>query len=519
MPALAGWLTGEQVSPEIIEQTLSAMGTVLAQHGGESTQSVLPGAGLISFTDAAYAMQQSDESPVLDWVPNRRTLVYRRPLSGLHPLYFIENWPAQGNVIFASEIKALIAVGAPRRIHLGALAALWRYGFIPAPWTIFRDIQVVPAGSILRWQRARIVVNQATDYQLEQVQQSESAAREQLQAILDEVSAAYLPRHEQLIAFTNGAASSATAICMAAQHTNAPFPIATLGDKKSLSAKIWQAADQVAATCERPFIAITGVDQPEFWLTTLTATEAPSLDTRPHALHQLFHTTTTETGARVALTGLGAKALITGTSESETAAGADILAQYRELLMQSSCQASDPPWSVEAREALAQQERWEDTLQARKLARKAEQFAQRQHGLYYLDLHMRLPDYIVGPAQQLALQERLSLRSPYLSTRSIDTITRMPHRQHFKAEVLNALATRYLGDLSSQTPELALPCASLFGDSEIVQQLLAPEAIRATGIFDADAVQQLLAQKQGAEQALLYVFTTQMLCQLFQIEI
>ena len=518
MPALAGWLTGEQVSPEVIEQTLSAMGTVLGQHGGEPTQSVLPGAGFISFADTAYAMQQSDESPVLDWVPDRRTLVYRRPLSGQHPLYFIENWPAQGNVIFASEIKALFAVGAPRRIHLGALAALWRYGFIPAPWTIFRDIQIVPAGSILRWQRAKIVVNQATDYQLEQVQ-SEIDTHERLHTLLDEVSAAYLPQHEQLVAFTNGAASSAMAICMAAQHTDTPFPIATLGDKKSLSAKIWQAADQVAAACERPFIAITGVDQPEFWLTTLTAIEAPALDTRPYALHQLFHTTTAETGARAALTGLGAKVLMADMREREAAAGSDILAQYQDLLMQSPRQASDPPWSAETREALAQEERWEDTLQARKLARKAEQFADRQQGLHYLDLHMRLPDYIVGPAQQLALQERLSLRSPYLSARSIDIITRMPHRQHFKAEVLNTLATRYLRDLSSQTPALALPCTSLFGDSEIVQQLLAPEAIRATGIFDANAVQQLLAQRKGAEQALLYVFTTQMFCQLFQTEI
>ncbi|HEY7416571.1 MAG TPA: hypothetical protein VH593_15370 [Ktedonobacteraceae bacterium] len=518
MPALAGWLTGEQVSPDIIEQTLSAMGTVLGQHGGESTQSILPGAGFISFADAAYAMQQSDEPPVLDWVPDRRTLVYRRPLSGQHPLYFIENWPAQGNVIFASEIKALFAVGAPRRIHLGALSALWRYGFIPAPWTIFRDIQVVPAGSILRWQRAHTVVNQATDYQLEQVH-SESDAHEQLQTLLDEVSAAYLPQHEQLIAFTNGAASSATAICMAAQHTNAPFPIATLSNKKSLSAKIWQAAEQVATTCQRPFFAITGVDQPEFWLTTLTAIEAPSLDTRPYALHQLFHTTTAETEARVAITGLGAKVLMADTRENETPASPDTLARYREMLMQSPCQAGDPPWSAETREALSQQEHWEDTLHARKLARKAEQLAEHQQGLYYLDLHMRLPDYIVGPAQQLALQERLSLRSPYLSMRSIDNIIHMPHRQHFKADVLNRLATHYLGDLTSQTPALALPCASFFGDSEIVQQVLAPESIRATGIFDTNAVQQLLAQKKGGEQALLYVFTTQMLCQLFQAEV
>src|SRR5579885_2459324 len=168
MPTLAGWLTGEQVPSEIIEQTLMAMGNVLGQHGGQAAHTIHPGAGLIAFADTAYTMAQQDEPPVLDWSPDRRTLVYRRPLSGLHPLYYIENWPAQGNLLFASEIKALFAVGVPRRLHLAALDTLSRYGFIPAPWTAFKDIYVVPAGSILRWQRAKIVVNHATDYHLDE---------------------------------------------------------------------------------------------------------------------------------------------------------------------------------------------------------------------------------------------------------------------------------------------------------------------------------------------------------------
>ena len=117
MPVLAGWLTGEQVPREKIEEAIMAMGEVLKRHGGEPTPIIQPGAGLITFADPAHAMRQNDEPPVLDWVADRRTLVYHRPLSGYHPLYYIENWPAQGNLIFASEIKALFAVGAPRKLH------------------------------------------------------------------------------------------------------------------------------------------------------------------------------------------------------------------------------------------------------------------------------------------------------------------------------------------------------------------------------------------------------------------
>src|SRR5438105_4480730 len=203
MPILAGWITGEQVPQDIIEQTLMTMRAVLAQHGGEAAWTVQPGAGLVAFSDTAYAMQHNDEAPVLDWVPDRRTLVYRRPLSGLHPLYFIENWPAEGNLLFASEIKALFAIGAPRRLHLAALDALLRYGFIPAPWTAFKDIQIVPAGSLLRWQRAKTVLNAATEYHFD-ASPTQVDVVDQLHTLLDKATTGALPPHEQLAALKGG---------------------------------------------------------------------------------------------------------------------------------------------------------------------------------------------------------------------------------------------------------------------------------------------------------------------------
>src|SRR5579884_3747139 len=201
MPILAGWLTGEQVPQDIIQQTLLTMGEVLGAHGGTPARTVQPGAGLMAYADTAYAMQRNDEPPVLDWVPDRHTLVYRRPLSGMHPLFYIENWPAQGNLLFASEIKALLALGMPRRWHLPALDALLRYGFIPAPWTAFKDIFVVPAGSLLRWQRAKTVMNAATEYHFDAFPTPVDVV-DQLHTVLDKATTGALPPHEQLVALT-----------------------------------------------------------------------------------------------------------------------------------------------------------------------------------------------------------------------------------------------------------------------------------------------------------------------------
>src|SRR5205807_3439509 len=135
--------------------------------------------------------------------PDRRTYVYRRPLSGTHLLYYIADWPAQGNLLFATEMKALFAMAVPRRLHLRALDALLRYGFIPAPWTAFQDISVVPAGSILRWQKAKTVMNSATDYSFDQPPSSTDTLA-MLYYLLDKTTAALLPAHEQLVALTDG---------------------------------------------------------------------------------------------------------------------------------------------------------------------------------------------------------------------------------------------------------------------------------------------------------------------------
>src|SRR5258708_32565396 len=104
MPTLAGWLTGEQVPQEVIEQTLMAMGEVLGRHGGERAFTTQPGAGLIAFSDTAFAMRRNDDPPVLAWAPERRTMVYRARLSAAHTLHSIDDCPAHGHLTFPREI-------------------------------------------------------------------------------------------------------------------------------------------------------------------------------------------------------------------------------------------------------------------------------------------------------------------------------------------------------------------------------------------------------------------------------
>lgn len=526
MPTLAGWLTGEQVDQDIISQTLTTMSDLLGRHGGQLARTIQSGMGLVAFSDPSYAMQQNDDPPVLDWVPDRRTLVYRRPLSGAHPLYYVENWPAQGNLLFASEIRALLEVGVPRRLHLAALDALLRYGFIPAPWTAFQDIRVIPAGSILRWQRTKVVVNPSTDYRLDEPL-SVKDAREQLHTVLSEATAGILPPHDQFVALTGGETSSALTALFAAQQNSSPFTIATLGYTRRATTKGWKQAELVAAASQHPFLEISGVDQPEFWIATLAGSETPAIDTRQVAMHQLLHTASAETEARVAISGLGGSSLVGPMlPPSIEVPQKNLLAFYAQTQTGQAEREISPIWSQDVVKALRKDERWEDTLHARKLARRAEQFKEKRQGWYYLDLHLRMADKLVLTTQQLATQEQLVVRSPYLTTRVMDLLTRLPaplHDGSAKVMLLEELKQQFMPESAKSPTSLPLlaPAASLkqVAGSELLQQLLSPEAIKSAGLFNPDAVEKLLSGDAGTERELILVFTTQLLTRLFGIEV
>jgi hypothetical protein len=184
-------------------------------------------------------------------------------------------------------------------------------------------------------------------------------------------------------------------------------------------------------------------------------------------------------------------------------------------------------WSPDFTMMLQTTDRWEETHHARKLAWRASQFTDPRLAQYYLDLHLRLPDQLVMPMQQLASQESMALRSPYLHPHSIEHLTQLPPILDNGLQK-NALAEHFLRQhLKYQSPLVSLPTqiaptASLREreTSDLLHALLSPEALKNRGIFEPQAVEMLLQQPDNdeANSALVFIFTTQLLCQLFQIE-
>ncbi|GHO76222.1 hypothetical protein KSD_39930 [Ktedonobacter sp. SOSP1-85] len=542
MAILAGWITGEQVPQETIEQVLQVMSRALQRLGGTEARSVLPGAGILSFADSAYAMRQNDEPPLLDWIPERRTLVYRRPRSGLHPLYYIEDWPAPGNLLFASEIKALLAVGVPRQLHVGALAAWQRYGFLPAPWTFFKGISVVPAGAHLRWQHTKLVVSPASENALEAGEPGNIPDLTALSERLEEVCAGQLPTHGGVIGLTG--MDSASLLALSYAHTqleqsastgstnpDTRMTLASFDYRQRHTGEGWRALRDLASQWQHPLLEITGLDQAEFWSATIYGCEAPGLTTNLLAWHQLLHTSALEIGARVALTGLGGAPLLARTLTSQALSPtSELLAAYTEAIRATQGYDLAPFFTPELRQAIQGASPWEETLHARRLFRQAEKLDNLEQRLAYLDIHLRLPDHLVTPVYRLAQQERLALRSPYLHQHILPALASRrlaPQGRSIDRETpIQWLAQQQsLPDIQGSALPLHLPCASLWqiSQSEFLQRLLSEEALRASGLFDVQAVQNLLSRPPArrnltsGQHPLVAIVTLQLFCQIFDL--
>ncbi|MEO7539056.1 MAG: asparagine synthase (glutamine-hydrolyzing), partial [Pyrinomonadaceae bacterium] len=93
------------------------------------------------------------------WDEQRRELSLYRDRMGVKPLYY---YIRDGRMIFASEIKAILAHPAVERdVDETALIDYLTFVTTPAPQTLFKDIQKLPAGH-------RLIINQNGDVKVEQ---------------------------------------------------------------------------------------------------------------------------------------------------------------------------------------------------------------------------------------------------------------------------------------------------------------------------------------------------------------
>lgn len=90
------------------------------------------------------------------WDARSRTLLVGRDRLGIKPIYYLNDGR---RVAFASEAKALLALpGVDREIDRTALSCYLELGYVPAPLSMFKGIQKLPIGGLMRIGAAGVTV-------------------------------------------------------------------------------------------------------------------------------------------------------------------------------------------------------------------------------------------------------------------------------------------------------------------------------------------------------------------------
>lgn len=169
------------------------------------------------------------------WDRQERTLLLARDRLGKKPLYYSQ---MEGVFLFGSELKALRAHPAfHAEIDRDALVAYMRYGYVPAPYSIYKRVQKLPpghyasirAGQSLKpepYWNARRVVEQGLENRLEL---TDIEAIEQLDLLLRDAVARRMIADVPLGAFLSGGIDSSTVVALMQVQSSMPVRTFSIG--------------------------------------------------------------------------------------------------------------------------------------------------------------------------------------------------------------------------------------------------------------------------------------------------
>lgn len=152
---------GEIYNFKEIGKTLSDMGIALRTRS--DTEVLLHlyrlyGTGMVDYLEGMFAFAL--------WDKETETLFIARDRFGKKPLYYTQQ---KGQLIFASELKALIChPHVKRRLSFVAMQQYLAFEYVPAPYSIYKDVFKLDAGSCLVWHRGTCTLNPYWDFPLRQ---------------------------------------------------------------------------------------------------------------------------------------------------------------------------------------------------------------------------------------------------------------------------------------------------------------------------------------------------------------
>lgn len=157
------------------------------------------------------------------WDKETQSLFLARDRMGIKPLYYTH---AQGQLVFSSEIRSLLASGmVPRKLNHAALPEYLTYYSVNAPHTLVKDVFMLPAGAYAIWKEGQLHLhkywNLAEDRDLAKGH-SETQVQQEIKTRLHEAVARRQIADVPLGAFLSGGIDSSAIVGLLAESSEQP---------------------------------------------------------------------------------------------------------------------------------------------------------------------------------------------------------------------------------------------------------------------------------------------------------
>ena len=162
------------------------------------------------------------------WDSKAKALLLARDRFGKKPLYYSM---VDGALLFASEIKSLLeAERVEREIDREALDHYFTYMYIPAPFTIFKGVRKLPAGSTAVFQGGVLDISGYWDMSYRpEGSMTEDEAVESLYETIEEAVRVRMRSDVPLGAFLSGGIDSSTVVSFMSRLSERPVKTVSIG--------------------------------------------------------------------------------------------------------------------------------------------------------------------------------------------------------------------------------------------------------------------------------------------------
>jgi asparagine synthase (glutamine-hydrolysing) len=466
------------------------------------------------------------------WTESRRRLVLVRDRMGIKPLYY---YRGGDEVYFGSELKAIFEhPDIPRRLDLEALDNYLSVNYVPGPHTLIEGIRKVPPGHWLEWRQGRVRLERWwKPAERERSDLTLDAAKEELDWLLRDAVREHLVADVPLGVWASGGLDSSTILHYAAAQN--------AGRLKTFSVSFaGRSFDE--SPYFREIARVYGTEHYEFDLNPEVQlrsaiedfayySDEPSADAG--ALPLWFLSRMTRREVTVALSGEGADELFGG----YVTYLADKLVRPFRLVprglrrwmrgtLDRYMPVSDEKISLEYKlkrwlegSGFDPDEAhffWNGTFSAEQrqqirpgagnggLRMLVDRLGLPASGVVerYLrvDQSYYLPDDILYKTDRMSMAHSLEVRPPFLDHRIVEFAAGLPARMKIRGFRQKVLLKELM---RGKLPETVLHRAKTGFDipthgwfrgplRELLMDVLSPEAIEATGIFDTGAIQSLI---------------------------